>query len=116
MNKAEELRMKQLEALMEKGVSSNAIAPSFFLLAWKLGIPLAPPHFGHLLINAFVFGLPFGPVWTGLMWVFLPDLFIFGWIGAVVTAFAASMLFGLLMASHYWRQARALNLAELSFS
>jgi uncharacterized protein DUF6404 len=113
---SERLRQRLLETLWQKGVSNTSAAPLIFSLIWKLGIALPPPHFGGFMANSAIFGIPFGVVWTGLMWLMLPELFVFGWRGAVLMALSAGIFFGLSMALMYRCQARRLNLSSPSLS
>ena len=46
------------------GIAPGTAAPPFFRLCWRLGIPVAPPHFRGCVANALSLGSFFGIIWS----------------------------------------------------
>jgi hypothetical protein len=96
--------------LAARGISKAAIAPPLFRLAWKLGIPIPPPHFLSFGALAVVMGTFFGVLWGIFMWlVFWSDQGL-GSVAALIASLAAGALFGIAMAFYYRWKARQLGL------
>lgn len=99
-------RQAALELLAKTGIWPSNFAPPALHLLWKLGIDVRPPHFAGFAANALVTGSVFALVWGAVMWWMV-------WSGegmpvaiAVVSALAAGILFGLMMAGYYRYGAR----------
>jgi membrane associated rhomboid family serine protease len=98
-----------LRDLGQKGIGQYAIAPPAYRLLWRLGIEARPPHFARFWSLAAAMAVGFGIVWGILMWfaVWQQSSSV---IMAVTTAALAGLLFGVIMAAYYRRQARKLAL------
>ena len=86
-----------LRVLQQAGIWRLNFAPPIYLILWKLGVQVPPPHFRSFGWNFMLNGAYFGLVWGGLVM----------WIGewsmhqAIPMAGIAGALFGLGMASYY---------------
>ena len=100
--------------LTARGLKKASIAPPAFWLAWKLGIPVPPPHFLSFGTIATVMGTVFGVLWGILMWFVLwnPQGYPVGL--AIIASLGAGILFGAAMAFYYRRKARQLDLPSWS--
>jgi len=96
--------------LASRGVGKMTIAPPAFALAWKLGIPIPPPHFLSFGTLALMMGGFFGVFWGILMWLVFWKRETLPAGGAFVASLIAGILYGLVMASYYRWKARKLGL------
>ena len=89
---------------------THNFAPPVFRLLWRLGYELPPPHFLNFGTLIAVMGLPFGVLWSGLMWLLLfrGKISVMGMLLAAVIM--AGVGFGLCMAAYYRTTARKLKL------
>jgi membrane associated rhomboid family serine protease len=113
MNHQEKVALA-ISDLTSRGMRKSAVAPPLFRLAWKLGVPIRPPHFLGFGATALVMGIPFGIFWGILMWFTVWHKQGGSMIAAIVASAAAGFLFGVLMAAYYrWRFSK-LQLPEWS--
>ena len=99
-----------IEEAASKGVGRNTAAPPLFSLAWKLRVPIPPPHFLSFAQLTLLMGSLFGVIWGVLMRLWF-------WQGVplsktILPMLAAGGLFGVWMAIFYRRQARKLHLPQ----
>ncbi len=100
--------------LDSRGISPRTYASPLYRMFWRFGVPVVPPHFGSILVNAVTMGGFFGFAWTiwmgALIWFgVLPHrpmpaqsmlgLFLF-------MVLLAGSLFGLAMALYFRYGAR----------
>jgi len=109
MNHQEKIALAQ-EELAARGVGKMTVAPPLFLLAWKLGVAIPPPHFLGFGPLAFLMGGSFGVLWGVIMWLFVWSHQGMPVVGAGSAALAAGVLFGVALASYYRWNARRLSL------
>jgi hypothetical protein len=90
--------------LVSRGIPKSAAAPLLFRLAWKLGMPIRPPHYLAFGEIALLMGSPFAIFWGTLMWFTTWRKQDGSVIAAIVASAAAGILFGISMAAYYrWR-------------
>lgn len=92
------------------GILPSTAAPPAWRLLWRFGVEIPPPIFLGFWRAALYMGAIFGVLWGALMW-----LLLWAWWGMplsfiLVSALAAGVLFGLLMATYYRYLARKHNL------
>lgn len=96
--------------MLTQQVRPGTSTPPLWRLLWKLGVPLAPPHFLGFFPLLLVCGTFFGPIWGLTMYLLvwrnqgMPLQNVFG------ATLLAGLLFGLAMAWVYRRKARQLKL------
>ena len=98
-----------LRDLGQKGIGQYAIAPPVYRLLWRLGIAVRPPYFARFWSLAASMAVGFGIVWGIIMWFAIWRQSASVSV-AVATAALAGLLFGVIMAAYYRRQARKLAL------
>lgn len=57
-----------IEDLTSRGAWKSNVAPPLFQLLWKLGLEVRPPMFMGFVELLLTMGLPFGLIWTAVMW------------------------------------------------
>ncbi len=97
----EEKREAAIKNLVELGIWKSNAKPPLLTQLWRLGFNVAPPHFGTFWKTAFCVGLPFGFVWSVLMWFIQWQAMGVSIRLAALSALLASTLFGLAMAGYY---------------
>ncbi|GLS05534.1 hypothetical protein GCM10007860_26880 [Chitiniphilus shinanonensis] len=108
-------RLARAQALLTAaGIPESSRAPWLCRVAWRMGVPLRPPHFRSWPGNVIYHAVWFGTVWGGTMWLVIwgpqsmsPRL-------AVFTAVLTGLLFGVGMAVFYGYQAWRLHLPPWS--
>jgi hypothetical protein len=98
--------------LDRRGIRKSMYAPPIYQLAWKLGLNVAPPLFAPFVTIFLSFGIYFGALWGGAMWLlFWSHQAMPGRI-ALFLACLAGLLFGVVMASWYRHKARRYALPD----
>jgi hypothetical protein len=96
-----------LAILAATGLSRSSYEPPLYRLLWRVGLFLPPPHFASFGFNFVFNGVWFGAVWGTIMWLLVWSHQ--SWSGdAAITAVAAGVLFGLIMAVYFRYSARKL--------
>lgn len=106
----EEKRRAYRDWMLKREIRPGSSLPPLWRLLWKLGATLPPPHFMRFLPLVLICGGLFGTFW-GLAMFFLvwraqgmPLPFVFA------SSLLSALLFGLVMAFVFRRQARRLKL------
>lgn len=107
-------RKAALQLLDSKGIRRSTSAPPLFLLLWRCGVTIPPPHFRSMLANALLSGTSFGLFWWLIMWPIQ-------WLrndtpiaATLLPALFAALLFGLFMGLFYRFGARKHKLPRWS--
>lgn len=90
--------------LASTGVWRGNYAPPLYLLLWKLGAKIPPPHFRSFAANLVWAGLWFGALWGLSMWFTVwshQSPYV-----VLAAALFAGVFFGLYMAAYYRYGAR----------
>ena len=87
------------------GVPASTAAPPAWRLLWRLGLETPPPLFLGFWPGALVMGGFFGLSWCLLMWLLLWRSQLPAW-AMLLSAGAAGLLFGLIMAGYFRYLAR----------
>ncbi|WP_114010368.1 DUF6404 family protein [Cohaesibacter intestini] len=88
-------------------------APPLHKLLLRLGFSMRPPHYASMPVNMLTTGIPFGILWSGLMWLFVWEDQIGMTVSIALWAgFFAGMLFGIGMAIYYRAAARKHGLSS----
>ncbi|NRR33622.1 hypothetical protein HSX11_25935 [Oxalobacteraceae bacterium] len=102
----EDRREAALRLLNSKGIRRSTSAPPLFLLLWRWGVKIAPPHFRSLPANALLSGSNFGLLWWLIMWPIQ-------WLhndtpveATLLPTLLAALFFGLCMGLYYHVSAR----------
>ena len=88
------------------GISRATVAPPAWRLLWKMGLEVPPPLFAPFLPMALATGSFFAVAWGLLMWLGFWARQGMPLAGMFVSALAAGVLFGLIMAGIYRHLAR----------
>lgn len=87
-----------LNFLRRTSISSRNYSPPTFLLLWKVGVRIPPPHFLSFASCALFMGTPFALFATGVAMMNHETTSVQA--GVTATAFVG-VVFGLLIASYY---------------
>jgi len=110
------LFQNKLEAAQKELSESEIWRPSpnpiAFKLLRKLGLNVRPLHYNSFTVNFLSQSIYFGVVWGLLMWFTTWQSQNMPIQTALISSVGSGSVFGLLMATYYWRNAKKHNLSS----
>jgi hypothetical protein len=100
-------RKKAYALMAATGVRRNQSIPATYRLLWWLGIKKRPALFASFWSNLILLGGYYAVFWGGMMWFITWQSRGYSPLASVITALAAGLLFGLIMASILRRRRKA---------